>query len=125
MTTAYATSDDGLAWRLRGDALVPTPGTWDQRGARVTTVIRHDPLIVLYDGRAAAEDNWHEVTGVARAAPGGLVADVGGPAVRSPHSDGALRYASAVELPDGAFHFYFEAARPDGAHDLMTSVAKG
>jgi hypothetical protein len=123
MTTAYATSTDGLHWDWHGDALRPTPGTWDQRGARVTAVLSRTPLVVLYDGRATAEDNWYEVTGVASEADGRLVADEAGPVARSPYSDGALRYVSAVPLPGGATRFYFEAARPDGAHDLLTSVA--
>ena len=124
MTTAHATSPDGLSWRWHGTVLEPTPGTWDQRGTRVTAVLSEDPLVVLYDGRARAEDNWHEVTGVARSADGlHLVADDVAP-VRSPHSDGALRYVAAVPLPDGGTRFYFEAARPDGAHDLMTSVVR-
>jgi hypothetical protein len=46
-----------------------------------------------------------------------------GPVLRSPYSDGALRYVAAVPLPEGGTRFYFEAARPDGAHDLMTSVS--
>jgi hypothetical protein len=123
MSTAFATSDDGLVWDWQGTVLSPTPGTWDQRGTRVTAVLEQDPLVVLYDGRASAEDNWHEVTGVARSADGlQLVADAREP-IRSPHSDGALRYVSAVPLPDGRTRFYFEAARPDGAHDLMTSLS--
>ncbi len=122
MTTAYARSDDGLSWDWQGDVLRPTAGTWDQRGTRLTTIVRRDPLVVLYDGRAGAEQNWHEVTGIAREHAGVLQADAG-PVASSPHSDGALRYASAVPLPDGRVRYYFEAARPDGAHDLMTSLA--
>lgn len=123
MTTAYATSSDGLSWEWHGEVLRPTAGTWDQRGARMTTVVRADPMVVLYDGRASAEENWHEVTGIARARNGALVAEANGPVARSPYSDGALRYATAVSLPDGSTRFYFEAARPDGAHDLWTSVS--
>jgi len=121
MTTAYATSADGLAWDWHGTVLAPTPGSWDQRGTRVSAVLSLDPLVVLYDGRARAEDNWHEVTGVAREVDGRLE-PTPDPVMRSPHSDGALRYASVVPLPDGRRRVYFEAARPDGAHDLMTCV---
>ena len=123
MTTAFCTSADGLDWTWHGDVLTPTPGTWDQRGARVTTVLRNDPLVVAYDGRATAEDNWHEITGVAHDVDGTLTASAAGPVARSPHSDGALRYLSAVPLLDGRTRFFFEAARPDGAHDLVTSVS--
>jgi hypothetical protein len=123
MTTAYATSADGLSWDWHGDVLRPTRATWDQRGARMTTILSSGPLVVLYDGRASAEDNWFEQTGIARERNGALAADPGGPAARSPYSDGALRYASAVPLPDGRTRFYFEAASPDGAHDLWTSVS--
>jgi hypothetical protein len=123
MTTAYATSTDGLAWRWHGTVLAPTDGSWDQRGTRVTAVLSESPLVVLYDGRARAEDNWHEATGVARSTDGRTLVAEDGPVLRSPHSDGALRYVAAVALPEGGTRFYFEAARPDGAHDLMTSVS--
>ena len=124
MTTAYATSADGLAWEWHGNVLRPTPGTWDERAARMTTILGREPLVVLYDGRASAAENWFEKTGVARARDGVLVADPDGPAATSPHSDRGLRYASAIPLPDGGMRFYFEAARPDGAHDLWTSVSR-
>ena len=124
MTTAYATSADGLVWDWHGTVLAPTAGTWDQRGTRVTAVLSESPLVVLYDGRARAEDNWHEVTGVARSTDGRTLVAEDLPVIRSPYSDGALRYVAAVPLPDGGTRFYFEAARPDGAHDLMTSVSR-
>ena len=123
MSTAYLTSTDGLRWTRHGTVLTPRPGAWDARGTRVTTVLSHDPLVVLYDGRATAAANWHENTSVARGdASGHLAADPFAPVLRSPDSDGALRYASAVHLPDGSTRFYFELARPDGAHDLVTTL---
>jgi len=121
MTTRFAVSDDGLHWTWQGEVLGPTPGAWDARGVRVTAVLSEDPLTVLYDGRSTAEQNWHEVTGIARQVNGRLVPDPG-PVARSPYAGGALRYATAVRLPDGSVRFYFEAARPDGAHDLFTSL---
>src|SRR6478735_4785687 len=125
MTTAFATSADGLVWDWHGTVLEPTAGGWDQRGARVTAVLSESPLVVLYDGRARAEDNWHEVTGVARSTDGRTLLAEDLPVISSPHSDGALRYVAAVPLPGDGTRFYFEAARPDGAHDLMTNVVAG
>ncbi|MDF9715710.1 hypothetical protein INN71_09850 [Nocardioides sp. ChNu-153] len=128
MSTAYYSSTDGLVWRRHGPVLAPRDGSWDARGARVTAVLSLAPLVVLYDGRPRAEDNWHETTGVALGTDPAL-----GPAsplratddepLRSPDSDGALRYVSAVPLPDGSVRYYAERARPDGAHDLVTVLA--
>ncbi|MBB6628388.1 hypothetical protein H5V45_13760 [Nocardioides sp. KIGAM211] len=122
MTSRRLTSDDGLAWTDRGEVLAGRPGAWDARGARVTAIVGSDPVTALYDGRADAASNWHETTGLARWDGERLVpVDEVGP-VASPHSDGAWRYAAAVPLPDGRTRFYVEAARPDGAHDLVTVV---
>jgi hypothetical protein len=124
MSTAYHSSDDGLTWRRHGTVLRPRAGRWDARGARVTDVVSLDPLVVLYDGRRRAEDNWFETTGTARSdhgPAGALVADDRGP-TRSPSSDGAYRYATTVCRSDGRIRLYVEAARPDGAHDLVTTL---
>ncbi|MGO4256651.1 hypothetical protein [Marmoricola sp. RAF53] len=122
MTTRRLTSPDGLAWTDEGEVLRGRPGAWDERGARVTAVIAADPVTVLYDGRPDAASNWYERTGVATWDGNRLVADTAREPLSSPHADGALRYATAVLLPDGRTRFYFEAARSDGAHDLVTSV---
>lgn len=124
MATRLLYSDDGLEWTDQGEVLAGRPGEWDARGARVTAVLPHQegaPLTVLYDGRPDAASNWYETTGVATWDGRRLVA-LDGPPIRSPYGDGAWRYASAVALPDGRTRFYVEAARPDGAHDLVTLV---
>jgi hypothetical protein len=123
MYTRIAHSSDGLDWALGETVLVPRPGEWDARGTRVTAVLTASPLTVLYDGRATAEENWFERTGVAAANghPTRLAAVPGSPA-ESPHSDGALRYATSVRLPAGGTRLYYELARPDGAHDLVTEL---
>lgn len=119
MTTRRLTSRDGLAWEDHGEVLAGRDGQWDARGARVSAVLPDGT--VLYDGRADAESNWYETTGVALW-DGVALTRTGQPPIASPYSDGAFRYATAVPLPDGRTRFYIEAARPDGAHDLVTCV---
>lgn len=122
METSYATGADGLEWTEHGVVLRGRPGAWDARGARVAAVLGSHPLSVLYDGRPTAADNWFETTGVAHEVDG-LLVGADEPVLSSPHGDGALRYACVVRLPDGRRRFYFEAARPDGSHALVTSVS--
>ena len=121
MSTHYGTSTDGLTWQLHGAALAGTPGTWDQRGARVADVVGADGRwLAYYDGRATKEENAEERTGVAAGAvPGSLVAE-DGPLGTGPDGRGSLRYVSAVALADGGTRLYYETSRRDGAHDLRT-----
>ena len=114
MTTWYATSDDGLAWDVTAPALSPQPGTWDARGTRIASVLRNgDGWWAFYDGRASAAENWHERTGVAHGSAPDAFAARGGPTPVG----ATVRYLSVVGLPDG-YRLYWEASRPDGAHEL-------
>lgn len=116
MTTAYATSADGVEWRWHGTALAPRPGTWDQRGARLTVVLPDGRA--AYDGRASQDENWFERTGLARLTgerPGALV-QVGDDAVRD------VRYLDVLPLPDGGHRIWYEARLPDESHELRTEL---
>jgi hypothetical protein len=117
MTSIYLTSADGLAWTEVGTALAPTPSTWDARGTRITSVVRSGTSwLAFYDGRANAEENWFERTGVAvGTSPDAFRAQAGPtPAGRT------LRYLSLAETLAGT-RLYWEASRADGANELRTA----
>jgi hypothetical protein len=125
MTTAYAISEDGVRWFWQGTALTGRPGHWDERGARVSAVLLGGTTpVAYYDGRATAEQNCEEQTGVAVAgARFGAFRAIGrAPVARSRHRGGGLRYVSVVPLPDGSRRLYYEATRADGAHELLTQL---
>ena len=115
MTTAYATSADGVDWTWRGTALAPRPGRWDARGARVSAVLPDGRA--AYDGRATKDENWFERTGLAGPAgePGRLVQTNDAPATH-------VRYLDVVPLPSGGYRLYYEAPLPDESHELRTEL---
>ena len=114
MTTAYATSADGLAWQWQGTVLAPRPGAWDARGARVTAVMADGRA--FYDGRASAGENFSERTGVAQPLRGGGLRAIGD----GPVAD--VRYVDAVALPGGGHRLYYETPLRDGSHELRTEL---
>jgi hypothetical protein len=124
MWTNHAVSDDGLAWRWEDVALRPRPHGWDRRGTRITAVWRLGrSWMALYDGRASAEENFEERTGLAAGpSPVGLVQHGDRPVAVSPHGAGGLRYVSLVALPFGGHRLYYEATCEDGAHELRTEL---
>ena len=118
MWTEFATSDDGIAWRLHGPALRPSPGRWDGRGARVTAIIeRGDAAVAFYDGRASAAENWEERTGVASGRPDHLEVVGDAPIAEASGAYRALRYACVVEDGDRTA-VYYEIGCDDGSHEL-------
>lgn len=115
MTTAYATSGDGVTWDLHGTVLAGRSGKWDARGARVTAVLPDGRA--SYDGRATKEENFRERTGLARRdGPSGRLVAVGDGPVSS------ARYLDVVRLADGGYRLYYEAPLSDGSHELRTEV---
>ena len=114
MYTAYATSEDGLSWEWHGIALEGRPGAWDARGARVTAVLPDGRA--AYDGRATAEENWFERTGLANeSGETGRLRHAGGEPVD-------VRYLDVLPLPDGGSRTYYEARLPDESHELRTEI---
>jgi hypothetical protein len=123
MVTDYATSADGLDWAWQGTALDRRPDTWDSRGVRVSAVtFTGETVIAYYDGRASAEENYEERTGIAIGPdPSTLTATGTGPAAQSGHAGGGLRYLDIVPV-DGGHRLYYELTRADGAHELRTEL---
>ena len=115
MTTAYATSDDGLDWEWHGTVLAGRPGAWDARGARLTVVLPDGRA--AYDGRATKEENWFERTGLAvgDGRRGRLVAQGEAPVLDA-------RYLDVLPLPGGGYRLYYEARLPDQSHELRTEL---
>jgi hypothetical protein len=114
MTTAYATSPDGLEWDWHGTVLAPRPGTWDARGARVTVVLPDGRA--AYDGRATKEENWFERTGLARHTGNGRLEQTGDDAVAD------VRYLDVLPLQSGGYRIWYEARLPDESHELRTEL---
>ena len=91
---------------------------WDQwfpEGARLTALLPDGRA--AYDGRATAEENWFERTGLAESTgQGGRFAPIEG----SPVVD--VRYLDVLPLPAGGFRIYYEARLPDESHELRTEL---
>jgi hypothetical protein len=113
MSTAYATSPDGLSWDWHGTILGARPGRWDARGARLTALLADGR--VAYDGRATAEENWFEKTGLGRFDGRRIVPD-------DAEWVADARYLEVLALPDGRHRIYYEARLPDESHELRTEL---
>lgn len=113
MTTAYATSEDGLDWKWTGTVLEGRPGMWDSRGARVTAVLPDGRA--FYDGRASKEENFSERTGIATTEGHRLIAQGDAPIAE-------VRYLDVVPMPSGDSLAFYERPLRDASHELCVET---
>ena len=117
--TSLAVSRDGLEYRWLGEVLAVGAG-WDRYQARLSGILRSGETFVgFYDGAASAAEDTEERLGARRLRRRTQLAalSVDEPWLVSPHASGSLRYLDALEL-EGSRWLYYEAARPDGSHEL-------
>lgn len=124
--TCAAISGDGRNFQFLGD-VSPAPSAWDAYCARIGALAPLDTggFLAFYDGSASVAENYEEKTGLAITfdlrAYYSLTPEA--PALVSPHSSGSLRYLDALPVGHELF-YYYEMARPDGAHELRVSVVE-
>ena len=123
--TGLATSRDLDHWEWQGVVLAPGATGWDCYCRRLNSIA---PLssdaggaryLAFYDGSASHLENYEEkcALAVSRDLRRWATRSPGGPAFTSPHASASLRYLDA-KFANGAWHLFYELARPDGSHDL-------
>lgn len=120
--TGLATSRDGRRFEWAGVAL-GAGATWDAYESRISSVVYVPPLfLAFYDGTASLDGNYEEQAGLAASLTLGRFARItdDGPALRSPHGSGSLRYVDVV-VGEREWLLYYEYCRPDGSHELRMS----
>lgn len=122
--TGLATSTDGRRWVWQGAVFAPSAGGWDAYAARINTAVLAGPLwLGYYDGSASVAENYEERCGLAVSTDlrrwQRLSAD--GPAVGAAGGPGTVRYVEALQTTTW-MRYYYEYTRPDGAHELRTSL---
>jgi hypothetical protein len=113
-----ASTEAELTWR--GEVLAVGDG-WDRYQARLGSVVAvGEGWLATYDGSAGHDENYEERCGLAsssdllhwdRATPEA-------PWLTGPSPSGSVRYVDMHRI-DGAWWFWAEVTRPDGAHELV------
>ena len=127
-----AISGDGRRFQWLGDVSPISPviagaAAWDDYRRRLSSLIPLESggYLAFYDGGASLSDNSEEQTGLAMTFDlrtfHSLSPDA--PALSSPHGGGSLRYVDVLPVGHELF-YYYEIARPDGAHELRVSVVE-
>ncbi|MCS6776758.1 MAG: hypothetical protein RMJ43_05295 [Chloroherpetonaceae bacterium] len=128
--TGAAISGDGRHFVWIGDISpqsTPLESGWDAYIRRIGALLplENAGYLAFYDGAASVEQHSEERTGLA------ITMDLRtyyslspqAPALVSPYSTGSLRYLDVLPVGHELF-YYYEMARPDGAHELRVSVTE-
>ncbi len=124
--TGLATSIDGRNFEWQGDIFSPTGEGWDAWCRRICSVVYLNGVFTaFYDGASDVSGNYEERTGLLSGTDIRSLTCLTpeGPVLTSPHTTGSLRYVDALQFPD-RIQYYYEYARPDGAHELRTNVVE-
>ena len=122
-STGIALSEDGIKWRWQGEVFAPSASGWDKWAARLNSLVYVPPVwLGFYDGAADVTENYEERCGLVVSTDLRHFERVSasGPAMVSPYASGSIRYTDGI-YAQGAYWFYYEFARADGAHELRVS----
>lgn len=124
--SGLAVSGNGIDWVWKGDIMCPPEAGWDQYCTRLNSVLYCAPVYIgFYDGSASVAENYEEKAGLAVSHD--LMhwdrITVGGPFVESPYASHTIRYIDVVPT-DTHLHYFYEWTRPDGSHELRTSIVE-
>lgn len=119
--TGLAISPDGVNFQWQGE-VISCGISWDRYMARISALVHTPPFFTaIYDGRPNSGANYCDRPSFAISFDlrSFHKVDHGQGRLASPHGRGTLRYMEALRV--GAnLHYFYEMARPDGAHELRT-----
>ncbi len=129
--TCAAISGNGRDFHCIGDvspqAGVDSESAWDAYCRRIGALLPLESggFLAFYDGGRSVAENYEERTGLATTFDLRTYYSLSpdGPALVSPHAGGCLRYLDVLPVGHELF-YYYEMARPDGAHELRVSVVE-
>ena len=121
--TGLLTSVDGRVFQWARDVMTPSESGWDSYATRIVGLLPYQgATVVFYDGSSSVAQNYEERTGVAVTFDYEEMRKLShaGPVLASPYATGTLRYIAPV-VHDQEIWYYYEMARPDGAHNLYVN----
>lgn len=125
--TGLATSTDGIRFSWHGEVIPCGGDGWDAYLARISAIVYTPPFFTaVYDGRPNSGANYCDRPGFAISfdLQQFRKVDIGQGHLQSPYGRGTLRYMDVLRISN-TFHYFYEIAREDGAHELRTVKIDG